>query len=282
VIDNGSVDGTVDMVRSEFPACRLLETGANLGFGRANDLALPQASGRFILLLNPDTRCPAGSLADLWRELARRPAAAAVGPALIDGQGRPTASYGDFPAVWHHWLACLDPPGCWLPRRWRGRGLGRIARPGEPARPVDYLKGACLLLRGEALAQIGPLDERFFLYFEESDWCRRARASGWEIYLCPSVAVMHGEGRATARASDFSLEQFQHSYRLYVAKHLGTGRVAWLRLALFCEHGLKGILNLIWPRQRATRSRRARIHLRIAALQLRGHLTPTPPARPLD
>jgi N-acetylglucosaminyl-diphospho-decaprenol L-rhamnosyltransferase len=276
VVDNASRDGTPEMVRGEFPACRLLESGGNLGFARANNLALAEARGRLLLLLNPDTVCPRGSLAGLVACLdGLPPTVAAAGPTLVDDRGRPVASYGDFPALRMHWFGLLDPRGCWLPRNLRA-GLGRVPEPGRPGGPVDYLKGACLLLRRSALEQVGPLDERYFLYFEETDWCWRARRAGLRVFHCADVQVVHLEGGAAELASAFCLAQFQHSYRLFVAAHYGRRRVLAFRAAQLCEYSWKGILRGLLPgRQNRAWARK---HFAVARLQLRGDLAPRPPA----
>ncbi len=280
VVDNASRDGSAAMVRAEFPAARLIESGGNLGFSRGNNLGLrsadPEAAA--VLLLNPDTVCPPGSLASLRAFLAATPDAAAAGPLLIGADGRPAVSCGDFPAVRFHLLSCLDPQRRWLPARLRRAGLGRIPAADAPAGPVDYVTGACLMLKREALAQVGPLDERFFMYFEETDWCRRARAAGWRVYLRPEVRVVHLEGRAAEQASDFSLAQFQRSYRLFVAKHYGPGRLWQFRAALLAEYGLKSALRAVAPGDRARNRALARSWRRVARLQLRPEIEATPPA----
>ncbi len=288
VADNASRDGTADLLRREFQDVRLLETGGNLGFARASNLGLAAARGERLLLLNPDTICPAGSLTELCAKLDRLPDAAAVGPRLVDADGRPTASWGDFPALWHHWRCLVDPALRWLPRRWREPGLGRTAEsarylraapdPVTGAVPVPYVKGACLLMARAAWASVGPLDERFFMYFEETDWCRRAHAIGRRIYLCPDVSVVHLEGRTTALVSAFSLRQFQHSYRLYLAKHEGAAAVRRLRRALRWEYRWKAWLRRRLPAPSA--GSLADQHAAIAALQLEDDLAPAPPARP--
>lgn len=286
VADNQSADGSAAMVREEFPLVELLETGGNLGFARANNLALARANGRKLLLLNPDTVCPAGSLTRLCAHLDALPDAVALGPDLTDEVHHATACWGDFPAPWHHWLALTIPLRAWLPRRWREAGLGRTAAsalstrrhrdPATGAVAVDYVKGACLLTTHEVWQRTGPLDEAFFLYFEETDWCRRAAEAGGRVYLCPDVAVQHLEGQAAEQVSDFSLRQFQHSYRLYVAKHHGQHAVAAFRRAQRWEYRWKALLHRLFPRE-SSPAARARF-LRIAALQGLDQIAPERPA----
>lgn len=282
VADNASADGSADMVRDEFPAVRLIETGANLGFARANNRALAEARGRHLLLLNPDTVCEPGALAALSAFLDDTPGAGACGPTLVDADGRPTLSWGEAPRPSHHLLSIVDPGRRWLPADLRERAAARPPRPGDAPRRVDYVVGACLMATRTAWEAVGPLDERFFMYFEETDWCRRAAAAGHETWLVPAARVAHLEGRAAARVSDFALAQFQHSYRLYAAKHHGAGRVRLLRVLQFAEYGLKWALRraagLLQPGRRERHAALAENFRRIAALQLRDEIAPRPPA----
>ncbi len=283
VVDNDSADGSAAMVRDEFPGCEVIESGGNLGFSRGNNLALASARGDRLLLLNPDTVCPADSLVRLAAALDTLPDAWAVGPALIDADGLPAASYGDFPTLRRHLLSCLDPANLWLARPWRNRGLGSLPVLGGPDRRVDYVKGACLMFTRAAHETVGALDERFFMYFEETDWCLRARRAGGRVWLCPGVEVAHLEGKSAEQVSDFSLRQFQHSYRLFMAKHRGDGWVDLLRIVQYPEYRLKGLLRkgaaLFASGPDAKNNRTlARLYHAIARLQLESEIDPRPPA----
>jgi GT2 family glycosyltransferase len=276
VVDNASSDGTAAMVRDEFPEVEFVASGGNLGFARANNLILPRARGRSVLLLNPDTVCPPLSLTRLLAAADARPGCGGFGPLLTDGDGAPTITCGNFPSPRFHWLRPLaDLP---LGRRWqRWVRFTDIPRRGEPDREVDYVAGACLLVPRTALDTVGLLDERFFLYFEETDWCRRAWRAGLPIVLVGEVTVVHLEGRAAELVSRFSLAQFQHSYRLYLAKHAGPGAVRHARLAQVWEKGLQTLRHGVcfWsPRSR----RLARRFAFETALQFRRDIAPTPPA----
>ncbi|MBD3220257.1 glycosyltransferase [bacterium] len=283
VADNASADGTPAMVRDDFPRVQLLETGANVGFGRACNLGAEAIGGRRLAFLNPDTVCPPGSLTSLCDHLDRIDDAVAVGPALVDRHERETACWGDLPAPWHHWRELVDPAHAWLPRRWRDPGLGRTAEsarrtprhrdPATGALAVPYVKGACLVTGRATWERVGPFDERFFMYFEETDWCRRACQDGGRVYLCPDVRVRHDEGVAAGQVSRFSLRQLQHSYRLYLAKHEGPTAVARTRRAQLWQYRWKTLL------QRLTRGPRTGEYALLAALQHEDDLTPTPPTR---
>lgn len=242
VVDNASRDGSADLVRSRFPGVTLLEGGGNLGFSRGNNLALPRCRGAFVLLLNPDTVCPAGSLAKLVAFARAKDRLGAAGPLLTDAAGRPTITWGWFPHPRHHWLGFLDPSRKLGGDFW-GERVVHVPRRDEPSRVVDYVAGACLLMTREALALVGTLDVRFFMYFEETDWCRRAQAAGLQVWYCADAQVVHLEGQSAATVSDFSLRQFQLSYRLFLRKHHGRGREFETRLAQFCEYGLKSLLR---------------------------------------
>ncbi len=250
VVDNASGDDSVPVIQRKFPHVRVIETGENLGFAGGNNRALAQAGGDMILLLNPDTVCPPGSLVRLVSFARRHENLAAAGPRLVDRELRPTLSWGFFPRLRDHWLGFLDPRRIFL----RGPLAKRIvvAPPRSmPSCPVDYVVGACLLMPREALTRIGLLDERFFLYFEETDWCYRARQAGMEVWYCSECEVVHLEGQAAAKASTFSTRQFQVSYRAFVAKHYGKSRVWLYRLAQFAEFGLKALLHALAPRNRS-------------------------------
>ena len=281
VVDNASRDGSAALVRREFPAVTVLEPGANLGFAAGNNRALPRCRGDFVLLLNPDTVCPPGSLARLVDFARRTPGLGAAGPRLVDADGRPTITWGWFPAPRHHWLGFVDPARRLAFAGW-GERVVHVPRPDEPSRRVDYVAGACLLMPRAALERVGPLDERFFLYFEETDWCRRAKDAGLAVWYCAECEVVHLEGRAAATVSDFSLRQFQHSYRLFLRKHDGRGRELETRLAQACEYGLKGLLRRLaalrgGPAREANRAL-ARQYGARARLQFVARLDPRPPA----
>jgi N-acetylglucosaminyl-diphospho-decaprenol L-rhamnosyltransferase len=242
VVDNDSADGSAEMVRAEFPSYQLIESGGNLGFSKGNNLALPRTSGDFVLLLNPDTVAEPGSLYSLVEFARTKPRLAAVTPLLTDAEGQPTITYGYFPRERDHWLGFLDPT-----RRLRFAGLQhrvvRVPEPEDYSEQVEYIAGACFLMPRPALEEIGLLDERFFMYFEETDWCLRAHRAGWEIWFHAGARVAHLEGRAAAKVNLFAIRQFQKSYRLFVAKNYGEQAVLGFRVAQWFEYSFKALMR---------------------------------------
>jgi len=277
VVDNASSDGSAEMVTAEFPQVRLIESGSNLGFSRANNLALAQAGGDGILLLNPDTVCPPASLVRMFRFMNGRENLGAVGPRLVDGDGRPTITGGYFPRPRYHWFGFLDPRRLWLQGSLSQR-IVFVPERNEASRRVEYVMGACFLIRRSAFEKVGILDDRFFMYFEETDWCYRARQAGLDIWYCAETEITHFEGKAAEKASRFSIEQFQKSYRLFVAKHYGKRSVWSFRLAQFAEYGLKSLLRRLAPGDRVRNRALAENFAFRARLQLRNRIDPTPPA----
>jgi len=279
VVDNDSGDGSLDMLRREFPDVTAIEAGGNLGFTRANNLALERAVGDGLLLLNPDTVCPPASLARLYRFMNGKENIGAVGPRLVDRDTRPTISGGYFPRARFHWLGFLDPRRLWL-RGSLTRRVVFIPDRHEASRTVEYVMGACFLMPRRAYGMVGPLDESFFMYFEETDWCYRAHEKGLDIWYCAETEITHLEGKSSEKASRFSLEQFQKSYRIFLTKHYGTRSVWGFRLAQFCEYGLKSLLRRLAPGDKAANRALAETYAFRAKLQLKGRIDPAVPGAP--
>ncbi len=276
VVDNDSADGSAEMVQEAFPQFTLIKSGGNLGFSKGNNLAFGQCGGDFILMLNPDTLCPVESLTTLVAWAQGQKNLGAVSPMLTDAQGQPTITSGYFPAPHFHWLGFLDPlrklPGPFFQRR-----IVNIPLASEPSGQVDYIAGACFLIPRPALEKIGLLDERFFMYFEETDWCWRAHQAGLEIWYCADAKVAHLEGRSAQKASTFTTLQFQKSYRLFIEKNYGTSQVWKYRLAQFFEFSLKGMMGTIVPWNRLQNRSMAPTHFLRARLQLKPTIDPALP-----
>lgn len=207
VVDNGSRDGSPEMVRERFPRVRLFVAGDNPGFARSTNLGLDQATGRTWVWLNPDCEMEPGSLAALVRYLDEHPEVGAVGPKLVSGDGTPQPSAQAFPSgarmLYHvlgvRRLAALP----WARRALRAvvprsmkmtRSYLEALDPGSEPRRVDWITGACLATPAHVARRVGPLDESYFMYCEDTDWCHRVHDSGLEVHLLPGVQVIHRSG----------------------------------------------------------------------------------------
>jgi N-acetylglucosaminyl-diphospho-decaprenol L-rhamnosyltransferase len=192
VVDNASRDGSAEMVSAGYPAVRLLSNASNVGYATANNQALKQATGDWLLLLNPDTELPPGALAELVQVFRRHPQAGAVGLALRNPDGSPQASCLAFPGLWNQ---MIESAGLQRFAMSLGRGTPSAAPP--PANgegEVDWVAGACLCLSRAAYSAVGGLDERLFMYGEEPDWCWRARCAGFATVWSEAARVLHHGG----------------------------------------------------------------------------------------
>ncbi len=221
VVDNASQDASVAWLEVEAPQVRLIRNAENVGFARANNQALRAAQGAYAMLLNSDARLRPRTLSHLHAFMEAQPRAGAVSPRLVTPQGQPQAfAFGQDPA-----------PG-YLLRRGLWRLLAR--RPlhdwavSTPQR-VDWVAGTCLLVRRAAWERVGLLDEGFFMYFEDNDWCRRMRRAGWEVWYVPEVEAEHLGGQSVQR-NPRAQAAYAQSLRYFYRKHYGP--LARLALAL--------------------------------------------------
>jgi GT2 family glycosyltransferase len=221
VIDNASTDGAPEMVDARFPAVHLVRHGGNLGFARANNLGIRQTTGELILLLNPDTVVPAGAIDRLVQRLQALPEAAAIGPRLVDHGGQLELSWGPVPGPLAEAFQKLRGV---LHARDAGWVAGRLDAASRRERKVDWVSGACLLVRRSDAEAVGLLDERYFLYWEDVDFCAALRARGRAVVYSPVAEVIHARGRSGAGRSDTVQREYRRGQLAFYAKH----RPAWV------------------------------------------------------
>ena len=198
LIDNASHDGTAEMVRADHPWVRLYENGANVGYSRAVNQGIRDSRGRYVLVLNPDVRVTPGALGELVRFMDRHRDAAIAGAKLLNEDGTLQESCRRFYTFWtlilrRTFLGRLFPNA----RALRSYLMADFDH--SHSREVDWVLGACMMVRKEALDDVGLMDERFFLYFEDVDWCYRAWKSGWKVYYVAEATMEHAYARESAR-----------------------------------------------------------------------------------
>jgi GT2 family glycosyltransferase len=218
VVDNASSDDSVEMVRRRFPDVRMLPLDHNAGFAAANNHAIRRGSAPLVLLLNPDTLVPADALESLIARLEATGAVAA-GPRLVDDAGRPELSWGSM----------LTPFGE-ARQIWRRRDPARWT---STERVVDWVSGACLLVRRDAALAAGLLDERYFMYEEDVDFCAAIRAQGGRVLFTPAAQIVHRRGRSFAAGGRAPSVLYDRSHVAFYQKHAPRWVPllrAWLRL----------------------------------------------------
>lgn len=215
VVDNASTDGSAALART-FPNVQVIASPENRGFAAANNTGIRASSGRALLLLNSDTIVPPGAIDRLMGELSANPQATVVGPRLVDAQGRAELSFGRM----------ITPLNELRQKRLvRGNAAGqpRIVREVERMTKVrqwpDWVSGACLLVRRDAADAVGLLDDRFFMYVEDVDFCASIRARGGRVLFTPDVEIVHLRGRSAAAAPAATRAAYRRSHLAFYRKH---------------------------------------------------------------
>jgi GT2 family glycosyltransferase len=219
VVDNASRDGPAAAVRGRWPGVLVLEFQRNLGFAAATNegiRATRQGGAPLILLLNPDTVVPAGALDHLIDRLLAHPGVAAAGPRLVDASGKAELSWGPmvgpFAELRQKMMTRLQQSGSSIARSVVARRTGR-------ERFVDWVSGACLLVWRADAEAVGLLDERYFMYLEDVDFCAALRARGRRILFTPASEIVHLKGRARASAAAATEEAYRRAQVAFYEKH---------------------------------------------------------------
>ncbi|MCP3903382.1 MAG: glycosyltransferase family 2 protein [Planctomycetes bacterium] len=233
VVDNASDDGSAEMVEREFPGVHLIANRDNRGFAAANNQALPIARGRYVLLLNPDTVVLDDVLKQTVRYADAHRDVAVVGCRVMRSDTEIQRTCFRFPSVLNTLLDGLGLtalcPGSSIAGRSAYGGWAR-----DTERDVDVVSGMYMLVRREAIDAVGLLDEDFFVYGEETDWCRRFRNAGWRAVFIPAGRILHVDGgrQSTNQVSIRMFVQLQKSLLIYHRKHSGAVRATVVRLLL--------------------------------------------------
>ena len=231
VVDNASSDGSAEMVKREFPQAKLTENQENLGFARANNQAIKQSSGRFILLLNSDTVVLSGALDKMVAFMKTHRAVSASGPMLLnpDGSLQPSIRMS-------HVSGCIRVflPGEWLatyPLRILVRKLGKKETYSPEPRQVGGVSGACMMITREAVDKVGLLDEQYFFYAEEVDWFYRLQQLGGVVYFIPEAQIIHHYAQSINQTDNRSKYLHENKYR-FINKYHGRKAAYLFRIML--------------------------------------------------
>lgn len=227
VVDNGSEDGSAEMVAGRFAGVRLVRNERNEGFARACNQGMRLARGRYVLLLNTDTEVAPDALWLLWRFLEAHPGHGAAAPRLTGVDGRTQRTCQAFPNLWTA-LFFATPLERWFPNSPELKRYFLRSWSHEDERDVDQPPAACLLLRREVLEQVGLFDEELWLFFNDVDLSRRMAAAGWRTRYVAAATVVHHVGASTGKFGDF-VSVYQRNRLTYYRKHHGRAAGWWVK-----------------------------------------------------
>jgi len=243
VVDNASSDATPSMIRTQFPHVMLLEQKQNLGFAKANNLACRNTDAEYLFILNPDTLIHTGVIERLSDFLDTNQDAALAAPKLIDSEGCYVKSTFCFPNLLNYWTE----HSVFYALREKIRKKKTKAPHGTAPKQVDWATGAAFMVRRSALEREPLFDERFFIYSEDADLCRRLKLKGWKNYYIPDVTVSHLHRISSKKAPVFSIFHLFQSMDLYYNKHKTRAQRFFLRLCITTDMLIRLLLIMFFP-----------------------------------
>lgn len=218
VVDNASSDGTPELVRGQFPQTRLVQNQRNLGFARANNIGINLSRGKYVCLVNSDVYVPSGCLAMMLSYLEQNPTVGILGPRMLRPDGAVGRSYMRFPTVWNCFCRALALDSLFKGAKLFGGFLMTDFKNNRTA-DVEVLNGWFWMVRRSALEAVGLLDEDFFMYGEDIDWCKRFHNAGWRTVYYPEAEAIHYGGASSSSAPVRFYIEMEHANLYYWKKH---------------------------------------------------------------
>lgn len=232
VVDNGSKDGTPEAIRSQFPNVTLIENRANLGFAKANNIGMALSRGKYVCLVNSDVVIPAGCLEKMVEFMEANPKIGVLGPKMLSPDGGVGASVMRLPTVWNT-LCCALGLHTIFPRSALLGGFSMDAYAYDSVDDVEMLTGWFWMIPRTALKMVGGLDEQFFMYGEDIDWCHRFRDAGWQVIFYPDAAALHYGAASSGEAPTRFYVEMRRANLQYFRKHHGRFGVLGYRFAIW-------------------------------------------------
>ncbi|MBT3233010.1 MAG: glycosyltransferase [Calditrichaeota bacterium] len=255
LIDNASEDGSIEFLQDRFPDVKFIANNKNVGFGRANNIALEKARGRFLLVLNPDTLLSQDSLTEMVKYIESNPEVGAIGPKILTRYGSfDKTSKRGLPTPWVSFCRISGLSKLFPKSKTFGKYDLLYLDPDKPAE-VETLVGCCMLVRAEAYNTVGGFDEDFFMYGEDIDWSYRISLAGWKVHYAPVTRIVHFRGESTRRSSINADKAFYSAMHLFADKHF-RNQHNWLshqliNLGIILAHTASKIgkvyRKVLWP-----------------------------------
>ncbi len=240
VVDNHSVDGSIEMLQSQFPQIRLIQNQKNLGFAKANNQAIKESSGDYVWLLNPDTLVQEDTPQKLIEVMEANHKIGLLGCKILNDDGSlQLACRRSFPTPWVAFTKLLGLANIFPKSKWFGRYNLTHLDPNE-SYEVEAISGSCMFIRREALEEVGPLDETFFMYGEDLDWCFRVGKTGWKVFYTPVTSIIHYKGESSKVAIWDTNTHFYRAMDIFTRKHFKSSSrfpIHWvLRFGIFVRY----------------------------------------------
>ncbi len=246
VVDNASDDGSIEMVCEKFPDIILIQNKTNLGFSAANNIALKQSKGKFIVLLNPDTIVQEDTFSSLINFLDQNPKIGLVGCKILNPDGTiQLACRRSFPTPWIALTKVTGLSTLFPKTKLFGKYNLTYLNPDETYE-VDAISGSFMFLKREVYENIGGLNEKYFMYGEDLDWCYRIQKAGWKIFYYPQTQIIHYKGESTRRSNTDELKMFHDAMHIFVKSHLNHSFLilSILRLGIVVRSWLTNLIRL--------------------------------------
>ncbi len=244
VVDNASSDGTSEMIESRYPEVKLIKSAENLGFSKGNNVAIRQAQGRYVALVNPDIILFPNCLDALADFLDENPRVGDVGPRVLNPDKSLQSSCRRFPTLWNNFCSAFG-----LATKFKNSkffaGEHMFYFPHDRTLAVDVIVGCFSMIRRETFEEVGLLDEGLWMYGDDVDWCRRARNKGWQVMFYPGAECIHDKGKTTAPYPvRFAVAQ-QRSILHYWKKHHSFFGVLGIRTIMLVHHAIRYAVALL-------------------------------------
>jgi N-acetylglucosaminyl-diphospho-decaprenol L-rhamnosyltransferase len=270
VVDSASSDDSVAMIRREFPDVRLYPSDTNLGYTGGNNLGMRESRGRYVLVLNPDTEVLGDALRTMIAYMDEHPEVGVVGPQLLWPDGRAQSSRRRFPTLCTAFVESTFLQK-WFPRHPALRRYYALDLADDAISEVDWVQGACLMVRRDVIAQVGLFDDDYFMYSEELDWQRRISAARWKVVYLPTARIVHYEGKSSEQVVAFRHIRFGRSKVRYFWKHHGCVAGYLVRVWLLFNYAYEWTVEgLKWclGHNRSLRRERMRVYRQVIQSRL--------------
>jgi len=243
-VDNGSSDGSCDAVENQFPQVKLIKNGENLGFAKTNNIGIRASRGRYVCLINSDVIVLEDCIEKLIEFMDKNSHVGMAGPRILNPDRTLQPSCRHFPSIWNNLCHAVGLNKVFPKSAFFSEPLMRCW-PHDKIRSVDVLSGCFLVVRREALDNVGLLDEDFFIYGEDIDWCRRFQEAGWDVVFYPEAQAIHTGGASSSNAPIKFYLEMQKADLQYWRKHHGSFGEAAYRITILLRHMLRVIARAL-------------------------------------